>query len=95
DGRKLPFYIHHEYYIAEKIYPPVTGPLPLNSFSIKFFSPDDIRIKAEGRLLEDIFFRQYNIHDEYKMAVCAHHRGFPVSVRVMTMRQLAEEFLGE
>lgn len=69
--------------------------LPLNSFSIKFFSPDDIRIKAEGRLLEDIFFRQYNIHDEYKMAVCAHHRGFPVSVRVMTMRQLAEEFLGE
>lgn len=68
--------------------------LPLNSFSIKFFNPTDIRIKAEGQLLEDIFFQQYNIHRDYKMAVCAHHRGFPGNVQVMTMRQLAGEFLG-
>ncbi|MCX6584847.1 MAG: 4'-phosphopantetheinyl transferase superfamily protein [Candidatus Aminicenantes bacterium] len=69
--------------------------LPLNSFSIKFFSPGDIRIKAEGRLLEDIFFQQYDIHKDYKMAVCAHHREFPAGVRMMTMAQLAVEFLGD
>jgi 4'-phosphopantetheinyl transferase len=67
--------------------------LPLNSFSIKFFSPGDIRIKAAGQLLEDVFFRQYDIHKDYKMAVCAHHREFPGSVRMMTMQQLADEFL--
>jgi 4'-phosphopantetheinyl transferase len=67
--------------------------LPLNSFSIKFYSPNDIRIKAAGLLLEDIFFQQYNIHNDYKMAVCAHHKGFPGSVRIMTMHQLADEFL--
>lgn len=67
--------------------------LPLNSFSIKFYSPNDIRIKAAGLLLEDIFFQQYNIHTDYKMAVCAHHKGFPGSVRIMTMHQLADEFL--
>jgi 4'-phosphopantetheinyl transferase len=69
--------------------------LPLNSFSIKFFRPDDIRIKAEGQLLEDIFFQQYDIHKDYKMAVCANHRGFPGSVQMMTMQQLAGEFLGD
>ncbi len=69
--------------------------LPLNSFSIKFFSPDDIRIKAEDRLLENIFFKQYDIHMDYKMAVCAHQRGFPGSIRVMTMQQLADEFLDD
>lgn len=68
--------------------------LPLNSFSIKFFSPDDIRIKAEGQLLEDTFFLSYDIHKDYKMAVCTHQRKFPGSVRMMTMQQLAGEFLG-
>ncbi len=69
--------------------------LPLNSFSIRFFSPDDIRIKAEDQLLEDIFFAQYPIHTGYKMAVCAHHREFPKDVKQTTMHQLADEFLRE
>lgn len=69
--------------------------LPLNSFSIRFFNPDDIRIKAEDQLLEDIFFAQYPIHTDYKMAVCAHHRGFPGDVKRITMHQLADEFLRE
>lgn len=69
--------------------------LPLNSFSIRFFSPGDIRIKAEDRLLEDIFFAQYPIHTEYKMAVCAHHREFPKQVIHTSMHRLADEFLSE
>lgn len=67
--------------------------LPLNSFSITFFGPGDIRIKAEGRLLEDIFFHQYELHKDYKMAVCAHHTNFPEGITIKTMPQLAEEFL--
>ena len=67
--------------------------LPLNSFSITFYGPEDIRIKAEGRLLEDIFFHQYHIHKDYKMAVCAHHTNFPGKVTIKTMPQLAHEFL--
>ncbi len=67
--------------------------MPLNSFSIKFFSLDEIRIKAKGRLLEDIFFVQYDIHKDYKMAVCAHHRNFPGDITIKSMRQLADEFL--
>lgn len=67
--------------------------LPLNSFSIKFCNPNDIRIKEEDRLLENIFFSQYEIDKNYKMAVCASYNGFPNTVQVKTMCQLADEFL--
>jgi 4'-phosphopantetheinyl transferase len=67
--------------------------MPLNSFSIKFIKPDEIRIKAKDRLIEDIFFVQYDIHKDYKMAVCAHHRNFPKDITIKSMRQLADEFL--
>ena len=67
--------------------------LPLNSFSIKFFGINDIRIKEENRLLENIFFSQYEIDKNYKMAVCASHNKFPNRVQVKTMYQLADEFL--
>jgi 4'-phosphopantetheinyl transferase len=67
--------------------------LPLNSFSITFFSPDDIRIKAEEQLLEDIFFHQYNVHKDYKMAVCARHRDFPTEFTLKTTNQLFDEFI--
>jgi 4'-phosphopantetheinyl transferase len=67
--------------------------MPLNSFSIKFFRPGEIRIKAKDRLLENIFFVQYDIHREYKMAVCAHHRNFPRDITIKSMRQLTDEFL--
>jgi 4'-phosphopantetheinyl transferase len=67
--------------------------LPLNSFSITFFSPEDIRIKAEEQLLENIFFRQYNVHKDYKMAVCALHRDFPTEFTLKTTNQLFDEFI--
>lgn len=67
--------------------------LPLNSFSITFFGPDDIRIKAEGQLLEDIFFCQYPIHKDYKMAVCARHRDFSTEITLKTTNQLFDEFI--
>lgn len=67
--------------------------LPLNSFSITFFGPDDIRIKAEGQLLDDIFFRQYHVHKDYKMAVCGRHRDFPTEITLKTTDQLFDEFI--
>ncbi|HLP61006.1 MAG TPA: 4'-phosphopantetheinyl transferase superfamily protein [Candidatus Deferrimicrobium sp.] len=67
--------------------------LPLNSFSIKFSGSDNIRIKEEERLLENIYFTQYEIDKDYKMAVCAYRKDFPSNVQVKTMYQVAEEFL--
>jgi 4'-phosphopantetheinyl transferase len=65
---------------------------PLNSFSIRFLGPKNIRIKEENRLLENIYFTQYEIDKDYKMAVCAYRNEFPPTVQVKTMYQLAEEF---
>lgn len=69
--------------------------LPLNSFSIRFSGSDEIRIKEEDRLLDNIFFTQYQIDKDYKMAVCAYRKEFPNTVQVKTMHQLAEEFLND
>lgn len=67
--------------------------LPLNSFSIRFSGAEDIRIKEEDRLLENIYFSQYEIHKDYKMAVCSHRKKFPSTIQVKTMHRLADEFL--
>lgn len=66
--------------------------LPLNSFSIRFLADNEIRIKAEEQVLEDIFFRQYNIDEKYKMAVCARHKNFPGVVVKKTIPELIEGF---
>lgn len=67
--------------------------LPLNSFSIRFKDDKEIRIDAEGRILQDIFFSQYNIDKKYKMAVCAHNKRFPETIIPVTIRELVDSFL--
>jgi 4'-phosphopantetheinyl transferase len=66
---------------------------PLNAFSIKFIGNDEIIIKVEGKRIEDIFFRQYHIDKEYKMAVCAGHDRIPPDVHLLTPGQLLERFI--
>jgi len=67
--------------------------LPLDSFSIRFQGPADIRIKGGGDIIPGIFFAQYEIDCQYKMAVCACHQDFPPTVRPITTAQLIAAFL--
>ena len=66
---------------------------PLNAFSIKFSSPEEIIINVEGQRIKDIFFRQYDIDKAYKMAVCAAHDHIPGQVHMLTTTQLINKFL--
>jgi 4'-phosphopantetheinyl transferase len=66
---------------------------PLNAFSIKFINPGEIIIKVEGKRIEDIFFRQYEIDKAYKMAVCAVHDRIPGHVNMVATEQLTKKFL--
>ncbi len=67
--------------------------LPLNSFSIRFLDSNEIRIKAEGKFLENKFFTRYDIDKNYKMAVCTFHKSFPESVIPKTISELVQSFL--
>jgi len=66
---------------------------PLNAFSIKFADNDEIVIKVEGKRIEDIFFKQYHIDNEYKMAVCATHNNIPDHVHLLTADDLIKRFI--
>jgi 4'-phosphopantetheinyl transferase len=67
--------------------------LPLNSFSIRFRENNEIRIAGKGTMIRDTFFSQYNIDENYKMAVCAQHKDFPGGIITKTIRELAVGFL--
>jgi 4'-phosphopantetheinyl transferase len=66
---------------------------PLNAFSIKFIENDDIVINVGGKRVEDIFFRQYYIDKEYKMAVCATHNSIPDHVHLVAAEELIKRFI--
>ena len=66
---------------------------PLDAFSIKFTGPEEIIIKVEGRRIDDIFFRQYGVDKQYKMAVCAAHDRIAPEVHLVTPEQLIKKFL--
>jgi 4'-phosphopantetheinyl transferase len=65
---------------------------PLNAFSIQFGSKDDIVIKVGGEILEDVFFTQYEIDENYKMGLCASHQELPKHVNILSMEQLVRRF---
>jgi len=66
---------------------------PLNAFSVKFSDNHEIIIKVEGKRIRDIFFRQYHIDKEYKMAVCAVHDAIPNEVHMVTPDRLIKRFI--
>jgi 4'-phosphopantetheinyl transferase len=65
---------------------------PLNAFSMSFTETGEIIIKVEGKRIGDIFFRQYDIDKQYKMAVCATHDRIPHDVHIVTVEELAGRF---
>jgi 4'-phosphopantetheinyl transferase len=65
---------------------------PLNAFSIKFIKPGEIIINVEGQRIKDIFFRQYDVDEAYKMAVCAAHDQIPGYLNQLTTNQLTNMF---
>ncbi len=67
---------------------------PLNTFSIKYFTPTQIAIWAGGRPVPGIYFRPYDIHKEYKVALCAAHQQFPPYVKTITIEDIISHFLG-
>jgi len=66
---------------------------PLDAFSIKFLNSGKIIIKIKGQRIDDIYFRQYHIDKEYKMAVCATHDGIADHVQMIDPQQLIQKFL--
>jgi 4'-phosphopantetheinyl transferase len=66
---------------------------PLNAFSIKFITQDKIALMVEGQSLEDVSFAQYNLHSDYKMALCAAHDNLPKKVTMHSAEQLVRNFL--
>lgn len=66
---------------------------PLDAFSIKFITPDEIIINVESKRIDDIFFRQYHIDNGYKMAVCAAHDRIPQHVHRLETQDLIKRFI--
>ena len=54
---------------------------PLGSFSVNIDGKGAVRPEGEN-IPEAIYFKRYSIDNDYKMCVCATHRGFPESVVV-------------
>lgn len=66
---------------------------PLNAFSIKFLTQDKIALMVEGQTLDDVSFAQYNLHSDYKMALCASHGNLPEQVTMHSVERLIGNFL--
>ncbi len=67
--------------------------IPLNCFSIKYFSAGRIAILVEGKPVGGVWFRPYDLDVDYKMAVCAGHDQFPTYFHTVTVDQLLERFM--
>ncbi len=66
---------------------------PLNSFSIKFRNSKDIVLISQGKVIQEIFFKQYTIDTSYKMAVCAFNNTFPEYPRIHSdIKEICKHF---
>lgn len=66
--------------------------VPLNSFTISFFSNGEIAVKSGGKL-SNWSLKQYNLDPEYKMSVCAAHQAFPDKIIIKGIKDIYPEFL--
>ncbi|MCP4216649.1 MAG: 4'-phosphopantetheinyl transferase superfamily protein [bacterium] len=67
--------------------------MPLKSFSVRYFSENEITISSEGKELDDVRFTSYNIHRDYKLMLCATHDRLPEEVNMHTPENLITDFL--
>lgn len=63
--------------------------IPLDSFSVKKYSKDNISLSKSTDNNNNLFFKQYKIDEEYKLSVCAANQMFSKEV---IARQLSELF---
>lgn len=66
---------------------------PLNAFSIKFLTEDEIIMMVDNKPVDEIFFNRYHIDSRYKMGICAHHNEIPKQVNMLSMDDLARRFV--
>ncbi|NOQ28405.1 MAG: 4'-phosphopantetheinyl transferase superfamily protein [Bacteroidales bacterium] len=64
---------------------------PLNSFSMRFLN-ERIVIESYDQILEKINFKQYQIDDAYKMALCSLNLNMPEDVLIYTISDLINTF---
>lgn len=64
---------------------------PLNSFTMHL-KENGIKIESEERILNDIFFKQYNIEEGYKLAACGEKDNFPQNLVFLSLDDLLSTF---
>lgn len=66
---------------------------PLDSFSMVFSSNSKINIEVDNMILENTHFKQYNIDNGYKMAVCSSHPDIPEQPVIYGINDLIDFFI--
>ncbi|MGG2016779.1 4'-phosphopantetheinyl transferase family protein [Bacillus sp. S10(2024)] len=62
--------------------------IPLDSFSINM-TPTSITVHEKG-VIQAWHFKQYSIHEEYKLSVCVSHSDFPQKIRIHTIHDFLQ-----
>ena len=63
----------------------------LNAFAI-LFSENPIRVVLEGKLLEDLYLKQYSLDEVHKLAVCASSKSLPETISYKSMDEIITFF---
>ncbi len=67
--------------------------IPLNLYSIKIVNDAVTLLDTNGKPVEGTWLKRYEIHSDYKMALCSNHPGLPGKVNIVTADEVIEEFL--
>jgi 4'-phosphopantetheinyl transferase len=68
---------------------------PLNSISIRpaaGTAGDEFIMEVEGKAMDNVFFALYDIHRDYKTALCAVHHPLPGEAVLLPPQQLIRDF---
>jgi len=65
---------------------------PLNTFSMKL-NNSKIYIESHNKILQDIYFKQYNIDKEYKMAICSLNPNMSNKVSILSINDVVNTFI--
>jgi 4'-phosphopantetheinyl transferase len=80
-----------EYWTLKESYIKYVGKglsMPLNSFCIKFEENDRITVSVDGTLLKGLNFKQYDVAEGYKMAVCNDNSDLPAHCTIYSMEDV-------
>ena len=66
--------------------------IPLDSFSMQAKDPANINIRVLGQTNAQRYFKLYDIHQDYKLAICTTHEHFPENVKILELEDLMSFF---